>query len=431
MKKPFIILTLTIIVIAVISYMIHKIYRYQSNISKTMISSTNGIDTSQTQDFVIMPWLSKQTIIDIATQYAPIRWISKDAVFWPINLEDIYSEYGYAKIGDNNYLVLKDPLKTPSEKRPWFVGRNPSVSGYKQANCYVYVIPHTLGYQMVFHSYFAYNWGKEVQGVEIGNHLGDNSIYWVIFNKQNAPLRFGFQYHSTMKEYNWSGHDFYNNYITHKKFNPIREGKHAMVWTATHGNESYLHGDGRYTYKVIGGIVPLVDEMSSGYRIDTWKKLCIITTDNLWGISNTAFDQNGNNISLNTIYPELTNWASQLDYVGSPEMGVYDFGKLGKFKLFTGYNRMVKNYFIEQVVTQNLVPDIQPAHYQSKAVGTNIAHIEDYMGIETDVMQRAPMTIGNTILNDVDEHVYDGHHYERVKVRFNPHVRVYTTYNNP
>ena len=270
--------------------------------------------------------LSTSILMNLIVTYSPIRYYAVNNKFQPCTYEYLLPHF-YPVADKKAYnLISKENLTNPDQELEWFRGISPDSPTY----IYIYYVGNNE-FAIKFHNLFAYNKGKSLLFLRIGNHIVDNSMFTIHFNDKLLPVSVSNSYHGKSETIPWNKTD---------NWPYQRYQNHCIIYTAFESNETYmLEGVNIYRYLLKWRqfkLFPLVDFTSKGVSKLLSDKYICVTPGNLYGKSNIAFDQNADPVSLNTIYPEIKNYMYNIKYIGHRKMGKLS----GKIWRLSGLNKM-------------------------------------------------------------------------------------------
>jgi hypothetical protein len=295
--------------------------------------------------------LTKEDMHQLIQQYAPIHWLHNDLFNFPVNMEDIFSKFRLEKRGNDDYLIMKESLSSPSATLPWFRGN----SDLKNVNTYIFVRPHPKGFALHFNLNFAYNTGKNVLNTRFGNHVFDATQSYIVFDENKQPILLGAQSHSHRPYWQYKNNSSMQRAYDRNNIYQEYEGNHPMFMHGVRGSELYGFKGTKYTYKKTA-LFKLVDHFNKGYKYDTGNKYVLIMPENYYGLSNIAENQDRQPVDLGIKELEISNWPFQIHYMGADKRGEVKipFSK-SQYRL-TGAVHLKPDEFRIQEKRDNIIP---------------------------------------------------------------------------
>ena len=260
--------------------------------------------------------ITKEDIHQLIKEYAPIHWIHNEAFNFPINMEDIFNKFKLEKRGNDDYLIMKENLSSPSSVLPWFRG---DPNNLKNVNSYIFVRPHPKGFALHFNVNFAYNTGKNVLNTRFGNHVYDATQSYIVFNENKEPILLGAQSHSHRPYWGYKNNSSMQRVYDRNNIYQEYESTHPVFFHGQRGSELYGFPI-RYTYKKTA-LFKLRDYMNKGYKYDTGNKYVLIMPENYYGLSNIAENQDRQPVDLGIKELDIKNWPFEINYMGADKRG--------------------------------------------------------------------------------------------------------------
>lgn len=270
------------------------------------------------------------TIVALIEKYGPVHFTHPDVdvSYKPVSMEYLFPHFEPIIANDRDDsvgLIIKQDMPTPSSTFDWF--RSTDDPG----PFYIYLRPHTeLGadyFVLDFSLVFPNNLGKEVFGVEFGDHVLDFTHSWIVFDARSeppTPVRLGHQYHHMRSEFDWPGENLPTPFAGEVVEYYDTDNDHPVWYHAKRGSEVYPV-TGMIPYENVGpssANLQLTDNVrAGGPEFRSWENYVLITPANYYGISNRAYDHRGDPVSLTTPYPGIDNWPWLISFMGSPPSG--------------------------------------------------------------------------------------------------------------
>ena len=271
--------------------------------------------------------LTREKVIELVKTYGPIIYIHGQATIFPFNIEENWDKYNYEKRGSDNYMTEKDSISSASGTLPWYFKSKDTL---KDVKTYVFVrsLPNDE-FGLYFVNFWPFNRGKNIKliSTSFGNHSMDLTSCAVIFNKDFKPVKNFVQTHSHRRTWLWRKHEGkggMQEVFDRRNIYQEYQDDHSIYLSSIRGNELYPSaGFTRYTY-VDKPLLKLRDyvDRNGGIRYETFNKFLIIMPENLYNISNIAYDNEGKSYDLSIPnVPEIKNWPAQLNFLGRDKQG--------------------------------------------------------------------------------------------------------------
>jgi len=248
--------------------------------------------------------ITNKTLSKLISKYGPRFAVHSKEEFFPCTMEDVYQYYKpYLDVNGKFTLELIQPVDKKYKPPFWchfYENKN------KNVKCYIVASNDSNFLKLQFFYFYGFNLGKKILLLKnkiYGNHFMDIEQVYIKFDiKTLLPVIYGYAAHGHITEI-----DIKNN-----------DDNHKLFYIAKNSHGTYTN-KGNHVYNKFPLLVDKTD--SNGYILNTWENYICITPDNFNGLSETAFDQNGDNISLKTPYNEIYNWTFQTDYIGHESVG--------------------------------------------------------------------------------------------------------------
>jgi len=270
--------------------------------------------------------LTREKVKELVATYGPIIYIHGQATIFPFNIEENWDKYIYQKRGDDNYMTEKDSISSASGTLPWYFKSKDTL---KDVKTYVFVrsLPNDE-FGLYFVNFWPFNRGKNISLIQssFGSHSMDLTSCAVIFNKDFKPVKNFVQTHSHRRTWLWRKHEGKGGMqeaFDRRNIYQEYQGDHPVYLSSIRGNELYPSaGFTRYTY-VDKPLLKLRDyvDRNEGTKYETFNKFLIIMPQNLYNVSNIAYDNDGKEYDLSIPGTPITCWPNQLNFLGRDKQG--------------------------------------------------------------------------------------------------------------
>ena len=251
-----------------------------------------------------------------ALNYAPIFYLHTRELFLPVPFDFVLNNVNV--IGDT--LEMKEKLNSTDQILEWFIGTKDSATVYA-----IYSNIDSTNWSVHYYLFFAYNRGKKILGIEVGNHVGDWE-YVKIYFRGEIPTSIEWSYHGKRESTIWGSTN-----VTYSGNHPVfycAKGSHGMHPTI--GSIKYLSDL----------LFFITDETNAGTKILGYENVIFLSSSNALG-NDKAINNHGEIVTLNSI--DGRPWTNYI-YFGHNAMGRIKILKYTLYKL-SGYNRIPLSRF--------------------------------------------------------------------------------------
>jgi len=296
----------------IIDYMMYYIF---SVVYYTMMDTGDIIESDISQVKTITLDIPINNL-RIALKYAPIFYLHSNELFLPVAFDFVLDKVNV--VGDT--LEMKEKLNSTDQILKWFKGSKNSATIYA-----IYSNIDSNNWSVHYYLFFAYNRGKKVLGIEVGNHVGDWEYIKISF-RGKIPTSIEGSYHGKKESTIWGS------------TNVTYSGNHPVFYCAkgSHGMHPKI-GNIKYLSDLL---FFLTDEKNAGTKILGYENVIFLTGSNALG-SDRAINNYGENVTLDSI--DGRPWTNYT-YFGHSAMGKIKILKYTLYKL-SGYNRIPLSRF--------------------------------------------------------------------------------------
>ena len=201
--------------------------------------------------------LSNEEKVKLLTTFAPRIWWDEDEKYFASSVEFAAANMEKALGADGNLYYLK-ALDSPQFTSDFLYG------DLKTAKAYAFAVEKEFKYLDLSYFFYApFNLGKQIAGLEFGDHVGDWEHISVRLMKEEKAGKLS--YRPVIVDY--SAH-FMRNYVSWDEVEKI-DGTHPIAYTAC-GSHGMWKDSGAHIY-VNAVVVQLKDYCSQGTAWDLWK----------------------------------------------------------------------------------------------------------------------------------------------------------------